>query len=442
MTTNVLEAEQAVLGSFLIDRRALPAVEEALSAEDFSTELNREIFRAAIALEREGKPADPVLIAERIGNDPAVRAYILQLMETTPTAANVGEYIPLVREASRRRGIQELCHQAKQRSEGQEPVEDILVELASEADKLLQDGTSRSVYTTQDCISRFYDHRMAVDQDPAKAFVSTGYSQLNAVLGGGMINSGVYVLAARPGMGKTTMGLNIAENVAKSGSVLFVSLEMDDKQVTAKRIARASGIPYNKLMMAKLSDEEYLRMTAAMEDLQKSSVDMNVKGTMTIDEIMSLTRKVKDLRLVVIDYFGLIDPGQKGRAGRVEYTTEISGKIKQMAKKLGVPVLLLSQLNREVEKRAEKRPQLSDLRETGALEQDADAVIFLHRPAYYGDRTQLRPWDPEDLEVIVAKNRHGAVGECKMVCFMGVNKIASGSNGPREVYRQGMHNEC
>ena len=194
--------------------------------------------------------------------------------------------------------------------------------------------------------------------------------------------------------------------------------------------------------MAKLSDEEYLRMTAAMEDLQKSAVDMNVKGTMTIEEIMSLTRKVKDLRLVVIDYFGLIDPGQKGRAGRVEYTTEISGKIKQMAKKLGVPILLLSQLNREVEKRAEKRPQLSDLRETGALEQDADAVIFLHRPAYYGDRTQLRPWDPEDLEVIVAKNRHGAVGECKMVCFMGVNKIASGSNGPREVYRQGMNNEC
>lgn len=437
-----LEAENAVLGSILIDPRVMPIVEATLCPEDFSSELNREIFRAAIALDRGGQPVDAVLIQKTIGGTELTNDYILGLMDATPTAANVEEYIPLVREASQRRLALELCHRTTQRVEGQESVEDILVELANEADKLLQDGTSRSIYTTQDCISRFYDHRMAVDQDPAKAFVSTGYSQLNAVLGGGMINGGVYVLAARPGMGKTTMGLNIAENVAKNGSVLFVSLEMDDKQVTAKRIARASGIPYNKLMMDKLTDPEYLKMTAAMEDLQKSSVDMNVKGTMTIDEIMSLTRKVKDLRLVVIDYFGLIDPGQKGKAGRVEYTTEISGKIKQMAKKLGVPILLLSQLNREVEKRAEKRPQLSDLRETGALEQDADAVIFLHRPAYYGDRTQLRPWDPEDLEVIVAKNRHGAVGECKMVCFMGVNKIASGSNGPREVYRQGMQNEC
>jgi replicative DNA helicase len=190
-----------------------------------------------------------------------------------------------------------------------------------------------------------------------------------------------------------------------------------------------------------MSDAEYLRMTAAMEELRKSKMDVNVKGSMNVDEIMGLTRKVKDLRLVVIDYFGIIDPGQKGRASRTEYTTEISGKLKQMAKKLGVPVLLLAQLNREVEKRAEKRPQLSDLRETGALEQDADAVIFLHRPTYYGDRTQMRPWDPEDLQVIVAKNRHGAAGECKMACFMGVSKIAPGSDNQRAVYRQWMQNE-
>lgn len=440
--TRDFDAEQAVIGALLIDPRVLPLMEEALSPEDFAMELHRQIYQAAIALDRREQKIDPVTIMEELGAAAPSREYVYELMNLTPTAANIEAYIPLVRQASQRRGVLELCHRISQRAEGPDTAEDILAELANEADKLLKDGANRSIYSTQDCISRFYDHRMAVDQDPAKAFVSTGYSQLNAVLGGGMINSGVYVLAARPGMGKTTMGLNIAENVAKSGSVLFVSLEMNDKQVTAKRIARASGIPYNKLMMAKLSDEEYLRMTAAMEELQQSSVDMNVKGTMTIDEIMSLTRKVKDLRLVVIDYFGLIDPGQKGRASRMEYTTEISGKIKQMAKKLGVPVLLLSQLNREVEKRAEKRPQLSDLRETGALEQDADAVIFIHRPAYYGDRRKLRPWDPEDLEVIVAKNRHGAPGECKMVCFMGVNKIASGANGPREVYRQGMNNEC
>ena len=440
MTRN-LEAESAVLGSILIDPRVLPVVEQELRPDDFSSELNREIYQAAIALDRAEQAVDPVLIQKKIGGDHLTAEYLLGLMDATPTAANVGEYLPIVREASQRRATLELCHQISQRVESHEGAEELLAELASGADKLLQEGASRGVYTTQECLSRFYDHRMAVDENPDKAFVSTGYSQLNAVLGGGMINGGVYVMAARPGMGKTTMALNVAENVAKRGDVLFISLEMDDTQVTAKRIARAGGIPYNKLMMDKLTDMEYLKMTAAMEDLSRSRVNLNVKPTMTLEEITGLTRKVKDLRLVVIDYFGLIDPGQKGKASRVEYTTETSGRIKQLAKKLGVPILLLAQLNREVEKRAEKRPQLADLRETGALEQDADGVIFLHRPAYYGDRTKLRPWDPEDLDVIVAKNRHGTVGECRMVAFMGVNKIASGSTGPRDEQRLHLQQE-
>lgn len=442
MTTRLLEAENSVLGSILIDPRVLPVVEAELNVEDFSTELHREIYRVALDLEHSGQPVDPVLIRDRLGADPAISSYLFQLMDTTPTAANIEAYIPLVREASQRRALDELCHLSSQRNKEMDGVEDIAVDLANGVDKLLQNGSSKDLFTTEDCISRFYDHRMEVDQSPEKAYVSTGYSQLNAVLAGGMINTGLYVLAARPGMGKTTMALNIVENVAKNGGgVMFVSLEMDDKQITAKRLARASGIPYNTLMMGRLTDTEYLKMTAAMEDLNKAPVSVNVKGSLNVDEILALTRKVKNLRLVCIDYFGLIDPGQKGRANRVEYTTEISGKLKRMAKKLGVPVLLLAQLNREVEKRAEKRPQLSDLRETGALEQDADAVIFLHRPTYYGDRTKMKPWDPEDLEVIVAKNRHGAVGECKMVCFMGVSKIQGGASGPRENYRNSMVNE-
>lgn len=439
MTRN-LDAEYAVIGSLLIDPQVLPILEASLCPEDLSMELHRQIYRTAIELDRQGQPVDPVLIQKAIGGKELTNEYILSLMDATPTAANVEEYVRLTREASQRRSVTELCHRTVQRAEGAEPVEDILVELGSEADKLLQVGSNRSLYSTEDCIDRFFEHRLAVDQDSGKAFVSTGYNQLDAVLAGGMINTGMYVLAARPGMGKTTMGLNIAENAARNGGVLFISLEMDDKQITAKRLARASGIPYNTLMMGSMSDEEYLRMTAAMEVLRKSQMEVNVKGSLDVDEIMGLTRKVKKLRLVVIDYFGIIDPGQKGKASRTEYTTEISSKIKRMAKKLGCPVLLLAQLNRDVEKRAEKRPQLSDLRETGALENDADAVIFLHRPAYYGDRTQLEAWDAEDLEVIVAKNRHGATGDCKMACFMGVSKIAPGKDDQRRIYNQWMKN--
>lgn len=436
-----LEAENAAIGSLLIDPRVLPVLEDSLTPEDFSMELHKEIYRAALELDRQGQPVDPVLIQKKLGSGDLTSEYILQLMDTTPTAANVEEYIRLTLEASRRRSVSELCHRATQRAESMDPPEDILVELADSADQLLQSGASKALLSTQDCILRFYDHRMAVDNDPAKAYVSTGYSQLNAVLAGGMINSGLYVMAARPGVGKTTMALNIAENVARQGNVLFVSLEMDDQQLTAKRIARVSGIPYNRLMMDRLSDAEYERMSNALDNLNKSSMHVNIQPGLNIEEIMGLTRKVKDLRLIVIDYFGLIQPGKRSSANRVEYTTEISGKVKQMAKKLGIPVLLLAQLNREVEKRAEKRPQLSDLRDTGALEQDADAVIFLHRPTYYGDRSRLKPWDPEELEVIVAKNRHGATGECKMVCFMGVSKIQGGAMSPREDYRKSLNNE-
>lgn len=437
-----LEAENAVIGSLLIDPCVLPILEASLTPEDFSMELHRQIYRAALELDRQGQPVDPVLIQQELGGEAALTSeYMLGLMDTTPTAANVEEYIRLTLEASRRRSVAALCHQAAQRAESMDSPEDILAELASSADQLLQSGTRKDLMSTTDCIMSFYDHRMAVDNDPDKAYVSTGYSQLNGVLAGGMINSGLYVMAARPGVGKTTMALNIAENVAKQGNVLFISLEMDANQLTAKRIARVSSIPYNRLMMGQLSEAEYTKLSETTETLSKSKLHVNVRPGLNMEDIIALTRKVKDLRLIVIDYFGLIQPGHKSSANRVEYTTEISGKVKQLARKLGIPVLLLAQLNREVEKRAEKRPQLSDLRDTGALEQDADAVIFLHRPSYYGDRSRLKPWDPEELEVIVAKNRHGATGECKMACFMGLSKIQGGAMSPRDEYRTGMKNE-
>ena len=253
---------------------------------------------------------------------------------------------------------------------------------------------------------------------------------LDKLLGGGMINSGLYLLAARPGMGKTTLALNIADRVAQADPVLFVSLEMDDEQLTAKRISRETGISSERLLMQPLNDQEYAQVAAATQKLSTLSFYTNKAPAVTVDDISALARSIGGLRLIVVDYFGKIAPPPDfRRSGRVEYTTENSGALKDLARSLKVPVLALCQLNREVEARQDKRPQLSDLRDTGALEQDADGVIFLYREDYYAAPGTIDPNIPSMMEVNLAKNRHGFVGKCEMAFSLASSRITSVSRG-------------
>lgn len=265
----------------------------------------------------------------------------------------------------------------------------------------------------------------------------TGYRDLDNVLGGGMLASGMYVLAARPGMGKTTLAMNIADRVAKrTGPVLFISLEMDVEQLEAKRAARESGVPGNKLLMQRLTDAEYTKVAQAADVLNELPLYVNQKASATVAEMETLARKVPGLALIVIDYLGKVSPGERGRlSSRYDYTTEISGAIKTMARRFRVPVLTLAQLNRESEARQDHRPQLSDLRDTGAIEQDADGVIFLLRPEYYEGPGDRDPYAPEELNVLVAKNRHGPTGECQMAFYPGTSRVLPLSNDPRKAYR-------
>ena len=247
---------------------------------------------------------------------------------------------------------------------------------------------------------------------------------LDTLLGGGMLNSGLYLLAARPGMGKTTLALNIADRVAQADPVLFVSLEMDTEQLSAKRISRVTGIPTQRLLMQSLSEEEESKVAQASRALAQLSLWSNAASTVTVDDIGALARSIGGLRLIVVDYFGkILPPAGSRRYGRYEYTTEISGALKDLARTLKVPLLVLCQLNREVEARQDKRPQLSDLRDTGALEQDADGVIFLYREDYYADRSTVDPNIPSLLDVDLAKNRHGMVGSCKLAFALASSRI-------------------
>ena len=417
--------EQAVIGAILVDDRCLPEVERVLSPEDFRLEPDRALYEAALALERAGIGADPVTMldqAAKMGRSVS-RDYAMQLMELTPTASRAGEYAQLVREDRLRDGMLELAEGIRAGVQAREDPGAVLTRAGQALDSLTARGSAGRLATPTDIFTAFYRQREAVESGNARGFVCTQYMALDSLLGGGLLASGLYLLAARPGMGKTTLALNIADRVAQTDPVLFVSLEMDDEQLAAKRISRETGISTERLLMQLLSDEEQVAVAQAASRLAALPMYANKAPTVTVDDIGVLARSIPGLRLIVVDYFGKIMPTPEARrAGMYEYTTEISGALKNLARTMKLPVLVLCQLNREVEKRQDKRPQLSDLRDTGALEQDADGVIFLYRDDYYNP--QEDPDAPSLLEVSLAKNRHGKVGGCQMAFDMTASRIS------------------
>lgn len=418
-----LEAENGVIGSLILDESCLPEISALLTPDDFQLEPNRKIYEAALALARDGKPTDAITIAGVVGESYA--KYMVELMEITPTSANAGLYAKETRRASMWRSLKSLGEELARADTVDTDPRQAIGEAVKKLERIEAQDTAQELVSPSDALNAFYAHRALVDCGSGGC-VRTGFRQIDAMLGGGFLNSGLYVLAARPGIGKTTLALAIADKVAETGGgVLFESLEMDTEQLMAKRIARITGISEGELMMDKLGEEQYKKVNDAAVSLSKMPLYMNKKPWATVDDIRNQTRKVKNLRLVVIDYFGLIrTPGKA--SSRYEAMTDVSGQLKALARSLGVPVLCLAQLNRENTKRKGMRPMLSDLRDTGALEQDADGVIFLHRPDYYeaeGAPAPADPYSPVTLDVILAKNRHGATGSVEMAFYLRTGKI-------------------
>lgn len=435
-----IEAEQAVLGSIIIDQTCLPEVMSVLRAEDFGLEMHRAMFRAAVSLHTMGQAVDPITVGEktRAAGVEVQNKYLLQLMDTTPTAANVMEYVPIVRQNALRRGVAELANSIQTRAnEGEEP-HALLGELIDRGNALAQEGSNKVLLDPTELALRWYDHRERVESGKSAAFVPTGYRDLDMILGGGLIASGMHVLAARPGMGKTTFALNIADRAAASGPVLFVSLEMDDEQIYSKRLARECGIAGSKLLLqADLTDEEQEKMAKAADKLVALPLHVNARPSATVAEIAAMARQVRGLRLIVIDYMGKIARSKEAsRDSLYEAVTRNSADVKTLARTFKVPVLVLCQINRESEKRSDKRPNLADLRDTGAIEQDADTVIFLYRKDYYGNAAHRDPTMPDDTECIVAKNRHAGTGSCQLAFYPAASKFVTAASDPRSGYRQ------
>ena len=409
-----VEAEQAVLGSMLIDSRCVPEVIDQLRPDDFYLRQNREIYESIYSMFNYSMTIDPVTVLENMKKNGTYdeansRGYVLQLMDATPTAANVKEYVSILKDKTLLRRVAETAGElTAQIQQGTETGQDML-EMAEQRIYAIRQGRAARGLTpiSQVMIETYERLNELAASDSAIPGLSTGLVDLDRAISG-LNKSDLILLAARPGMGKTSMALNILlEAGKKSGkNVVFFSLEMSREQLAMRLIASECFVDNKKLVTGKLTDDDWEKVAAAADSLNQSKILIDDDSTVTVADINAKCRRVDNLGLVIIDYLQLMQSaGGKTRSGdnRQQIVSDISRSLKIMAKELNVPVLCLSQLSRANEGRTDKRHMLSDLRESGAIEQDADIVMFLYREGYYNKDTE----NPNLAECIIAKNRHG-----------------------------------
>ena len=416
-----VEAEQAVLGSMLIDPRCVPDVIEQLRPDDFYLRQNKDIYETIYSMFNFSLTIDPVMVLENMRQNGVYdennsRNYILQLMDTTPTAANVKEYVGIMKDKTLLRRIAETAGDLSAMvQQGTDTGADLLEAAEQRIYAIRQGRANRGLTPISAVLVDVYDRltELASNDSPVPG-LSTGLIDLDMAISG-LNKSDLILLAARPGMGKTSMALNILLHAGKfSGkSVAFFSLEMSREQLALRLISNESFVDNKKLVTGKLSDNDWEKVAAAADALNRTKILIDDDSTVSVADINAKCRRVEDLGLVVIDYLQLMTSAggrQYANENRQQVVSDISRALKIMAKELNVPVLCLSQLSRAAEGRTNKRPMLSDLRESGAIEQDADIVMFIYREDYYEKETENRNL----AECIIAKNRHGETGTVEL----------------------------
>ena len=414
-----LEAEQAVLGSILIDSKCLTDVIGIIRPEDFYLEQNREIYETIYTMFNFSQSIDPVTVLDKmrelgVYHDNS-RDYIRQLLEITPTAANAVRYAGIVRDKAMLRGLLGTGKDIVETVYEQVGTPEELLENAEKKIFALRKGErGDSLEHIGTTLHKVFDRLTELSQsDSAIPGLSTGMRDLDAKING-LNKSDLVLLAARPAMGKTAFALNLGLNVAKkyNKTVAMFSLEMSREQLAMRLLAIESFVDSQKMATGKLSEEEWSKLCMASAALSQTDIRVDDNPSITVAEMNAKCRRVENLGLVIIDYLQLMNGSGYGKGGenRVNVVSDISRSLKIMAKELNVPVICLSQLSRGPESRPDKRPMLSDLRESGAIEQDADEVLFLYRDEYYNDNTE----EKGIAECIVSKNRHGEVGTVKL----------------------------
>ena len=417
-----LEGEQAVLGSMLIDADCIKDVMDKLQPGDFYLRQNREIFETIYSMFTYARPIDGITVAEEmqkngIYDEKTTRSYLAQLMEITPTSANVMEYVAIVRDKALLRGVAQAAAEITAMvQEGVGEAADTLEAAEQKIYAIRRGQSAQDMVSIRQVLPDVLDELSALSEAGGNVMpgLSTGLSAVDAKISG-LNKSDLILLAARPGMGKTSMALNVALGVAKNTakSVAIFSLEMSKEQLVARLLSSEALVESNRLKNGNLRETDWSKIADASTVLNQVDIRIDDNPLLSVADMNAKCRRLDNLGLVVIDYLQLMtSAGGRGHSGenRQQVVSDISRALKIMAKELQVPVLCLSQLSRANEKRDDKRPMLSDLRESGAIEQDADIVMFLYRDDYYNEDS-----DKHNIaECIVAKNRHGETGKVEL----------------------------
>ncbi|MCR4420740.1 MAG: replicative DNA helicase [Clostridia bacterium] len=414
-----LEAEQAVLGAMLVDREAIYLAVESLRPEDFYHEAHRLLFQAIIGMGDRGEAVDLVTVVEelrRLGWLEKVggMAYVASLGQSVPSASNTPYYARIVREKALLRGLIQVGQKIIQRcyEEGEDPQE-----LLDEAERMVfalgQREIREGLTSVKELIAAALERLERLSQNQGEVTGLPTFKDLDRLLAG-LQPSDLIICAARPGMGKSSFCLNIAQSIALRYHlpVAIFSLEMSKAQVAERLIASTAMIDQHRLRTGYLTDEDWERLSQALGTLAEAPIYIDDSPAATVLEVRAKTRRLqaeRGLGLVVVDYLQLMR-GHGRFDNRQQEIAQISRGLKGLAREINVPVLVLSQLNRGVEQRQDKRPIMADLLESGAIEADADVVLFLYRPEYYDPHTDRRGI----AEVIVAKHRNGPVGTVEL----------------------------
>jgi replicative DNA helicase len=440
-----IEAEQAVLGAVFLSPDALADAMEFVEAKDFYRRAHQLLFQAMIDLNDDGEAIDVLTVNNRLEmnnqlDDVGGVAYIAELASSVPTAANVGYYAKLVAEkAVLRRVIAVATNIITQAKEQDEPVADLLESAERQIMEVAENRTQSGFKEISKVLTDSLDEIDKLSQqDEDITGLATGYKDFDHMTAG-LQPDNLIILAARPAVGKTAFALNIAQNIGTSTdkTIALFSLEMSAESLVNRMLCAEGSISANHLRTGQLDEQEWANLIVAVGALSKTSIYIDDTPGIKMSEIRAKSRRLAkekgDLGLIVIDYLQLIEGSNK--ESRQQEVSEISRQLKKLSKELSVPIIALSQLSRGVEQRQDKRPVLSDIRESGSIEQDADIVAFLYRDDYYeradGDDDdtdndgQPENQDVGEVELIIEKNRAGARGTVKLLFIKSYNKFAN-----------------
>lgn len=418
---NSVEAEQSVIGSMLMDREAIIAAADILVADDFYQKEYGVLFQAMVNIHSENKPVDLVTLLERLKSmdvPPEVCSieFVRDLTNAVPTSANVKQYAHIVKEKSILRNVIKVNEAITNECYlGRESADSILEETEKQLFKLLQSRGAEDITPIKDVVMEAINRiEAASKQSGSVTGIPTGFTDLDYRTAG-LQPSDMILVAARPSMGKTAFALNLAAHAAckKHITTAIFSLEMSKVQLMNRFLAMESGVSAQNMRTGNLSDGEWEKLVEGAAILGDSGLVIDDTPGISISDMRSKCRKIKlehdNLGLIIIDYIQLMTSNSRSES-RQQEVSEISRSLKALARELNVPVIALSQLSRAVEQRPDHRPMLSDLRESGAIEQDADVVMFLYRDEYYKKDTDK----PGVAEVIIAKQRNGPTGTVEL----------------------------